>query len=301
MRRQSWLSGLIVPLVLIASVASAQGQGKGHGASHKPEKAQGRGAEKQDKRDKPDKGVRAFQDKPDKSVRAMQDKSDKSAKPAKVRVSEEFGGEVERTGFRTFVVSDKRGEKLAGGAIASAIKHGAPDDAFIISPVGRNVYVLNQSGLLLANFDTDVDLGTWKAVTLRDSDKEGSPSFCRSGAGHPVWGRQWCVDKGFGLGNDGDLRWSRVIEYENVLFMRPVTTGELTRAALVDLLGDVVVNRLAAQAITLGLIEPLAGRWIGEPTSSRVLLLSSGARPVAEVVDLNRDNRADMLLVAVKP
>ena len=29
------------------------------------------------------------------------------------------------------------------------------------------------------------------------------PAFCRSGAGHPVHGRQWCRDKGFGLGNDG--------------------------------------------------------------------------------------------------
>lgn len=28
------------------------------------------------------------------------------------------------------------------------------------------------------------------------------PSFCRSGAGHPVHGRRWCLRKGFGLGGD---------------------------------------------------------------------------------------------------
>lgn len=27
------------------------------------------------------------------------------------------------------------------------------------------------------------------------------PAFCRSGAGHPVHGRRWCLEKGFGLGN----------------------------------------------------------------------------------------------------
>jgi hypothetical protein len=299
MRRQSLLSGMIASLLLVASVASAQGKGYGN---QKPDKSQSRGQGKQEKgakfakADKPDKAFEAVRGKPDKTAKSV----NKVDKP-NARVITESGGDVERSGFRSFVVSNKHGEKLAGRAIASAMKHGAPDDAFVISPVGRNVYILNPSGMLLANFDSDEDLGTWKAVTLSDRDKKGAPSFCRSGAGHPVWGRQWCVDKGFGLGSDGDLRWSRVIEHDNVLFMRPVTTGELTRVALVDLLGDVVVNRLATQAITLGLIEPLTGRWIGEPASSRVLLLSSGARPVAEVVDLNRDNRADMLLVAVKP
>lgn len=28
------------------------------------------------------------------------------------------------------------------------------------------------------------------------------PAFCRNGEGHPVHGRQWCRDKGFGLGGD---------------------------------------------------------------------------------------------------
>ncbi|CAN5333634.1 hypothetical protein BH18GEM1_BH18GEM1_20700 [soil metagenome] len=31
------------------------------------------------------------------------------------------------------------------------------------------------------------------------------PPFCRSGAGHPVHGRRWCLEKGWGLGNPGDI------------------------------------------------------------------------------------------------
>lgn len=31
------------------------------------------------------------------------------------------------------------------------------------------------------------------------------PAFCRSGAGHPVFGRRWCLEKGFGLGARGDV------------------------------------------------------------------------------------------------
>ncbi|HYO46046.1 MAG TPA: hypothetical protein VEY33_05100 [Gemmatimonadota bacterium] len=29
------------------------------------------------------------------------------------------------------------------------------------------------------------------------------PSFCRSGAGHPVFGLQWCLNKGYGIGRPG--------------------------------------------------------------------------------------------------
>lgn len=50
-------------------------------------------------------------------------------------------------------------------------------------------------------------------IVIRDRDvdrryrvKRGQgPAFCRSGAGHPVHGRVWCLDKGFGLGNRGDV------------------------------------------------------------------------------------------------
>jgi hypothetical protein len=38
---------------------------------------------------------------------------------------------------------------------------------------------------------------------FRSQNRRGQgPSFCRSGAGHPVHGRRWCTRKGFGLGRD---------------------------------------------------------------------------------------------------
>jgi hypothetical protein len=38
---------------------------------------------------------------------------------------------------------------------------------------------------------------------FRTQNRRGrGPAFCRSGAGHPVHGRRWCLQKGFGLGRD---------------------------------------------------------------------------------------------------
>ena len=33
--------------------------------------------------------------------------------------------------------------------------------------------------------------------------RNGGPAFCRSGAGHPVWGLQWCLNKGYAVGRPG--------------------------------------------------------------------------------------------------
>lgn len=76
--------------------------------------------------------------------------------------------------------------------------------------------------------DSDDDRDDGRAIVLRDSpgrivlqdgrrtivlDRDDfrrypirstrGPSFCRSGAGHPVFGLQWCLDKGFGIGRSG--------------------------------------------------------------------------------------------------
>jgi hypothetical protein len=37
----------------------------------------------------------------------------------------------------------------------------------------------------------------------RNSSAQNAPAFCRSGAGHPVHGRRWCEDKGWGVYNSG--------------------------------------------------------------------------------------------------
>lgn len=38
-----------------------------------------------------------------------------------------------------------------------------------------------------------------------DRRQGNGPPFCRSGAGHPVHGRRWCLEKGWGLGDRNDI------------------------------------------------------------------------------------------------
>jgi hypothetical protein len=208
--------------------------------------------------------------------------------------------------FRTYAVSPLLRERYAGRLASLAIARGVPENMLVITPTGSDrIVVANSNGVVLLDLDEQRarNLGAWRVVALDDDDdddKEGSPAFCRSGAGHPNWGRQWCLDKGFGLGSDDDRRWGRAVLSQDVV-LRPASTGDLTRDVLATVLGDVVFNRLAAHALTLGLVDPLVGRWVVEPAGRRVLMVNSGAVPVAEVVDSNKDDRADVLLVALRP
>lgn len=290
MKSMRWICAALLPLVVSATALDAQGKGYGK------DKDQGNKGKGNDRKEVARDLKEQRKDVKELAKDARRDgKKDKDRD--RVTIVNESGGNV---GFREFMVSERKGRRIAGLAVASAARRGN-DDAFVITPVGNRVQVLNRNGAVLVDFDDDRELGNWKVVNEPFRDKKGSPSFCRSGSGHPVWGRQWCIDKGFGLGTDNDLRWSRVIDPSNVVITRP-TTGDLTRDVLVDVLGSVVLNRLATHAVTLGLQEPLMGRWLGDTPDSgpRVLLLSSGTRPVAEVVDLNRDNTADLVLVTVR-
>lgn len=209
--------------------------------------------------------------------------------------------------FRVFALSPRLSERYVGRLATLAIARGIPENMLVITPTGSDrVVIANSNGVVLLDLDERRarNLGAWRVVALNDDDdrdREGSPAFCRSGAGHPNWGRQWCIDKGFGLGSDNDVRWGRAVSVQDVILRRTNTTGDLTRDVLASVLGDVVFNRLAAHALTLGLAEPLVGRWAVEPSGRRVLLVNSGTVPVAEVVDSNKDDRADVLLVALKP
>jgi hypothetical protein len=175
-------------------------------------------------------------------------------------------------------------------------------NTLIIMPSGQNVIVRNRRGHDLLDLDEERarDLGVWRVIPLDDRVVSTAPSFCRSGAGHPVWGRQWCLDKGFGLGQFNNVRWGRLDNPDRIIF-REMAGPILADAALRSAIGDVAFDRLAVHALTLGFTEPLSGRWLGETTGPRVLLLSSGPAPVAEVIDLDRDGRADRLLVALRP
>ena len=207
--------------------------------------------------------------------------------------------------WRGYALSDRLPERYVGRIATLALARGVPQDAIVLRSFDDRVVITNPSGVVLLDLDDQRarNLGAWRVVALHDDDddREGSPAFCRSGAGHPNWGRQWCVDKGFGLGSDNDRRWGRAVSVQDVVLRRTNTTGDLTRDVLASVLGDVVFNRLAAHAITLGLVDPLVGRWAVEPAGRRVLLVNSGTVPIAEVVDSNEDDRADVLLVALKP
>jgi hypothetical protein len=207
-----------------------------------------------------------------------------------------------RPSARRLIASNRAAEFVTGGAVAYAFARGAPDNAYLITPAGRDISVRNRKGDLLLAMDDDRarDLGVWQVSPLNDRVKEGSPSFCRSGQGHPVWGRQWCLDKGFGLGIQQDMHWGTTRDIGDIIFDRRPTSGILTRDGLLSLLGPVAFDRLALHALTLGYTDPLTGLWRSEASGPDVLFVNSGRSPIAELVDTNRDLRSDLMLVALR-
>lgn len=208
-----------------------------------------------------------------------------------------------RPSVQRFVASNRAAEFMTGGAIAYAFARGIPDNTLVIVPSGRDVWIRNKKGDALLSIDDDRarNLGVWQVSPLVDPVKNGAPSFCRSGAGHPVWGRQWCLEKGFGLGDSPDFEWAAARDIGNLVYVRPVTNGTLARDALLNLIGPVAFDRLALHALTLGYTDPLSGVWQSDATGPSVLLVNSGRYPIAELVDGNRDQRLDLMLVALRP
>ena len=121
------------------------------------------------------------------------------------------------------------------------------------------------------------------------------PKFCRTGEGHPVHGRQWCVQKGFGLGQ-GSWRTTR---WDDAIFRRRDNTGSLSSGGLADVLGSVIFNRLTNRAQVYGHRQPLSGQWLDGYDGSRTMLVTSGRVPFAELVDRNGDGRVDIVLLNV--
>lgn len=205
--------------------------------------------------------------------------------------------------IRAYVLSDRPQERVVGKTIALALARGLAPGVLAVQPLGNGVVIVNQSGVALLALDESsaANLGGWKVATLSDRIKSGAPSFCRSGEGHPVWGRQWCIDKGFGLGTTNGVRWART-GLSDVVFSQPTTTELITATVLRQVLGPTAFDRLAAHAITLGLADPLTASWLGQTTDGpRVLYVHSETYPVAELVDVNRDGRPETMFVALRP
>jgi hypothetical protein len=118
-------------------------------------------------------------------------------------------------------------------------------------------------------------------------DRRG-PAFCRSGQGHPVHGRQWCRQKGFGLGREN----SRDIWGDIIYRDRRYDDRRLSRSTLGDILGSVVLGRFDSYGRQYhGSSGALNGRWLDN--RGAVLQLFMGSTPIARLVDTNRDGRVD--------
>jgi hypothetical protein len=203
--------------------------------------------------------------------------------------------------LRPFAESRRAQDVILAAAASHAFARGRGDDIRIVQQ-GDIVRLLNRDGepLLYLDDESARNLGRWRVGVIDDGVREGGPSFCRSGAGHPVWGREWCLDKGFGLGSYDDFRWGRTDDPGDLVFARTGLGGSLIGAALSSLIGSSAYNRLALHAVTLGLVEPLVGRWVADRGGPQVLFVNSGRYPVAELVDVDRDYRADNMLVALR-
>jgi hypothetical protein len=339
MTNRCWIQTIALPVTLFALATNAQGQGKGKGqgqgkAEHKQEQV-ARKAEKQNSASAAKHGnemahqprnagqIRADENHVAHAASRHDDFKDNSAKkilraenapPRAIIASGNRGRNINRfvrdlhqsevrPVVQRFVISNRPAEYLIGGATSYAFARGIPENTLVIMPSGRDVWIRNKKGDQLIAIDDDRarDLGVWEVSPLAEPVREGSPSFCRSGEGHPVWGRQWCLQKGFGLGTSSDIEWAAARDMGDLSFVRPITTTTLTRDALLSVLGQVAFDRLALHALTLGYTDPLSGLWRTEATGPNVLLVNSGRFPVAEVVDGNRDQRPDLMLVALRP
>lgn len=200
---------------------------------------------------------------------------------------------------RRFAASNRAEQRIAAGAAARAVARGLAPSAIVLTSRDDGIRIANRRDELLLDLGQREarDLGYWEMRRLGDHrPHSGSPSFCRSGEGHPVWGREWCIRQGFGLGGD-DVLWSRA-RIDDVVFGRRTDRDRLDRVSLIDVLGAVVFDRLALHALTLGYDDPLTGTWVTEPTGPRLLRVYSGDRQVAELLDSDRDDRVEVLYVA---
>lgn len=326
MYHQKLIRVSVLPLALFAivTVADAQGRGQGQGADKAKEnqgraeqpatargndkarsqqarnEAQGNRDDNRGNRDARDTRDNRSASAPNPSARAIERASNNA------RFKRTWSTDDIRPDLRRRIASDRWAERIAAGALAHGFARKVGNNAFVITPSGEMIQVRNRKGDVLISLDEDRarNLGGWKVKPVDDRLGEGAPSFCQSGEGHPNWGRQWCLDKGFGIGVDNSrsgVRWGRNLDANDVVFVREPTSATLTRAALEAVLGQRAVDRLALHAITLGLVDPLVGTWRADPAGPRVLLVNSGNYPVAEIVHTDRDLRSDRMIVALRP
>ncbi len=318
------LAGVTVTLSQFPETMSAQGKGQGKGQGGE---AQGKGrggkapskAKGQGQGQGRGKGAAAFENRgrkepPSSSGRSAEGRGNSGTRGAAMTSDSRGQGKGSTSKFarlashgsmpasvRKYSTSRRAQDLIMAAVVSHAFARGRGDE-IRIDEVGNAMRLRNRNGdpLVLLDDESARDLGRWRVGVLDDEVREGSPAFCRSGAGHPVWGRQWCLDKGFGIGSYDDYRWGRTDDLGDIAFSGGNLGTTLVSSALARLVGTNTFNRLALHAVTLGLVEPLTGRWVTDRTGPQVLMVNSGVLPVAELVDVNRDNRADNMIVALR-
>jgi len=129
--------------------------------------------------------------------------------------------------------------------------------------------------------------------------QQNGPSFCRSGAGHPVYGRQWCIDRGFGLGSaswrkvpPGQIKFGRVPQ-------GPINTTRLGWREVAEILTDAALDEIFGESQYDLDRERLTGEWRGGDTEGLLVFeLMLGDDPVAELTDLDLNGEIDVVLIA---
>ncbi|HEY0025435.1 MAG TPA: hypothetical protein VGB24_21290 [Longimicrobium sp.] len=195
--------------------------------------------------------------------------------------------------------SNRSGTNALQNALSRGRTRGLAADAVNVLTTNGRVRLQNRRGDVLMDMDENRarELGNWQLRRMGDRQPSANaPAFCRSGAGHPVQGREWCLDKGFGLGSRSGTLWSRG-SVEDVIFRRRTDADRLDRGGLAGVLGDIVFGRLALQSVALGYDQPLMGVWVAQPDGPRILRVRSGEYEVAEFVDRDRDDRVEVLYV----
>lgn len=143
--------------------------------------------------------------------------------------------------------------------------------------------------------DRDRDDDDWDDDDYDDRRRKGNgPPFCENGQGHPVHGREWCRDKGYGMGGYDPI-WRDRRSNDDIIFRLPRqqdSRRSITGSILDSILGRSVYRNVDGHRRAINLSGPLSGYWLDY---GRILQVRSGDVPVAEYRDLDRDGRVDVI------
>lgn len=118
----------------------------------------------------------------------------------------------------------------------------------------------------------------------RNNRRDNGPAFCRSGEGHPVFGRRWCYEKGYSLGGRS---WGDI-------FLRDRNTRRyqpFNRSILAAIIGAPTLGRFESYGHQY-VRGTTTGRWVPYG-NTHGLVVSIGGTPIARLIDYNGDGRID--------